>query len=112
MVPALRELASEGRGVIRERHTQGKTQKRLVVLSDPNLKLSSGDEIARVDWVLQQLEGQTASELSERTHQDATWRFARDGETINPNAFFISDEPITEAEKQIGFREAKAQSLI
>jgi len=112
VLPVLRELDDSRRGAMRERRTTKGTQKRLVALDDADLSLFSGEEIAHVDSILRALARQTAGQLSNRTHDDATWKFARDGETINPNAIFISDESVGKGELAFGLAEAKAQGLV
>lgn len=112
MLPAIRDLEAEKRGAIRERQTMKGTQKRLVPLADANLQPFSAEQIAHVNQIMHALERQGADQLSNRTHDDATWLFAFDGETINPNAIFISNQPITRSEMEPGLAEAKAQGLL
>ena len=111
MVPVLERLQTEQRGYMRTRQTSIGTQKRLVALADPDLSMFSGEQIAQVEKVLRLVQNQKANELSDTTHRDATWRFARDGETINPNAIFISQEPLSRSEMALGLAAAKEQGL-
>jgi hypothetical protein len=111
VIPNLLELESTNRGVETERSTAKGTQKRLVPLKNPNLSLFNGEEIARIDWVLNQLTGQTSNQLSNRTHDDAIWKCAQDGETLNFNAIFISLDPLTAEEIELGQKEAIEQGI-
>ncbi len=110
---AVERLEKEGRAKRITRTTpSGMQQERLVALADPDLDLFSPQEIDFVNEVLRMVDGQNASDLTEATHRHATWRFALDLETINPNAVFISDETITSDERAVLLDDARKHGLL
>jgi len=57
-------------------------QKRLIALQNPNLSLFAAEEIALVDWVVDQLAGKTGKEVSDLSHELPGWQCAEMGEDI------------------------------
>lgn len=75
-------LLQNGSAAEREEPTGIYTQRRLLALRDANLDLFAPEEIAFVDELLRQLDGVTASAVSDWSHQLAGWRLAKMYETI------------------------------
>ncbi len=76
----------------------GNVQLRTVNLTDPNLKLFSGREIALVDSIIEALWDLDAEESSEFSHRFVGWKMTKEGEPIPYGSIFLSDEPLSEAE--------------
>jgi hypothetical protein len=103
LLPARQELVSEGALAIQESqvsHTA--TQKRPVSLRAANLALFTGQQIALVDWVIEQLRGANASSVSKHTHKYAMWQAASNGETIPYETVFVSEAPLSSIEIERG----------
>ena len=77
----------------------GNRQKRPVNLRSPDLSLFTAAEIALVKKVIHSLEQLNAKELSQLSHREVGWRATPAGATIPYGTIFLSDEPLTEAEK-------------
>jgi uncharacterized phage-associated protein len=75
----------------------GFTQKRPIAIREPDLSAFTADEIAMVDYVLSQLQGRSATDVSNLTHRFEAWQLAQDGEEIPYETALLSDqEPTTE----------------
>ncbi len=79
-----------------ERRVFDKFQHRLLPLRDADLSEFSGEEIAVVDEVISALRNDTASEVSERSHQFIGWEAAAEGEVIPYETVFLETVPLTE----------------
>jgi hypothetical protein len=83
--------------VVKTRDYRGYPQKRPIAIRAPDLSGFTGEEIAMVDYVLSQLEGQSATTVSDLSHRFEAWQFAEDGEEIPYHTAFLSDaEPTPE----------------
>jgi Protein of unknown function (DUF4065) len=89
----------------------GRQQTRTVNLSDPDLKLFSGREIALVDSVIEDLWNLDAEESSELSHRFVGWKMTKEGDNIPYGTIFISDEPLSSAEIHRGRELAKELNL-
>ena len=85
---------------IRRQNRFGYEQTRIMALRDPDLTLFSGVEIALVDSVIASLAGVNASEVSELSHLEHGWKFAGLREAIPYEAVFLSNEPVTDADRE------------
>jgi len=99
LVPVRDALQSAGKLAVQTLPLKsGKRQTRTVNLSDPNLKLFSGREIALVDSVIEDLWNLDAEESSELSHRFVGWKMTKDGDSIPYGSIFISDEPLSPSE--------------
>ncbi len=112
LVPVREALQSAGKLVVQNLPLRsGKKQTRTVNLTDPNLKLFSGREIALVDSVIEDLWNLDAEESSEFSHRFVGWKMTNEGENIPYGSIFISDEPLSPAEIFRGQQLAKELNL-
>lgn len=83
--------------VVKERLVHGFTQKRPIAIRQADLTRFTADEIAMVDYVLGELEGVSATAVSELSHRFKAWELAQDGEEIPYQTAFLSErEPNAE----------------
>jgi hypothetical protein len=112
LVPVRDALQSAGKLAVQTLPLKsGRQQTRTVNLSDPNLKLFSGREIALVDSVIEDLWNLDAEESSELSHRFVGWKMTKDGDNIPYGSIFISDEPLSPAEILRGQELAKELNL-
>jgi len=105
------QLLAEGAAVVQPRRYGVRTQKRLIPLREPDLSQFAGEEIAIVEDVLEALRPLNATQVSDWSHQIEGWKFADDGEEIPLHTVFLSQRPLTAAEKAAGAEVAKACGL-
>lgn len=99
--PAPRQLLREvemltqtGEAVVVPATHYGFRQKRLIALRDPNLSLFSPNEIALIDWIIEQFKDHNAKEISELSHEQSFgWQAVDYGETIPYYTAVISTNP-------------------
>ena len=84
-------LQREGALVMKERLVHGYTQKRPIAIRAADLSAFTADEIAIVDYVLGELEGVSATAVSELSHRFKAWELAEDGEEIPYQTAFLSE---------------------
>jgi hypothetical protein len=94
MVPIMRELHEDGAVATQRRYVGGYEQKRPIALRPADLALFSGEDIAILDEVIDDLWGQSATAVSEQSH-GIQWMTRTDKEAIPYEAAFLSDEPVT-----------------
>jgi hypothetical protein len=112
LIPVREALQSAGKLVVQSLALKGgRQQTRTVNLTDPNLKLFSGREIALVDSVIEDLWDLDAEESSEFSHRFVGWKMTKEGDNIPYGTIFISDEPLSPAEIQRGQELAKELNL-
>lgn len=100
--PILDAMAEAGECAIQYREHFGYVQRRPVALRDPDLRAFSGEEINRVEQVLRNLWGHTASEVSDLSHHLHGWEVAELGETIPYQAVFLGQRSLWPAEIRYG----------
>jgi len=89
----------------------GYTQKKPVNLRPPDLSQFSGEEIAMVDLVIQQLFEQDSESVSELSHQMVGFQAVDQGETIPYSTIFLSNPPLSATEIQRGLEIAASHGL-
>jgi hypothetical protein len=95
MVPVRDELVAEGAIELVKRDLgNGYVQHRVIALRNPVLEHFTADEIALVDEVIRELWPQTATEVSDASH-DIRWRTLENKDDIPYEFAFLSDEPPT-----------------
>ncbi|MFP3907622.1 MAG: Panacea domain-containing protein [Acidimicrobiales bacterium] len=82
LVPVRRRLVDSGAAEIQIEDFLGREQHRLVPLRDPDLSIFTDAERDTIDHVLEQLEGLTAQQVSELSHEEPGWRVTSEGATI------------------------------
>lgn len=91
-----RNLVEEGRAAVNKRERYGYQQQRLVALTDPDLSLFSGREVAIVNMVLEWLRDENAVGASAISHRELGWKQAAHGEEIPYFTAFLSTRPLTD----------------
>lgn len=94
LLPERSKLQEDGAIALRRVHFAGGYQDRIIPLRDPDLSIFSGQEIALVDEIIDELWDKTAAEVSTESH-GIVWRTRYDGDLIPYEAAFLSEEPIT-----------------
>ena len=95
LVPVRKELERKGALAIQQIPMGTIVQKRPVALLPADLGDFSGEEIARVDKVIEVLRGHSAATVSAVSHKRA-WRITGDNESIPYEAALLSDDGITD----------------
>jgi hypothetical protein len=99
LIPVRDALQKDGKLVVQSVSLKsGNIQKRTVNLTEPDLKLFSGREIALVDSVIEGLWDLDAEESSDFSHRFVGWKMTKEGDPIPYGSVFISDEPLSAAE--------------
>ncbi|MBV8201003.1 MAG: SocA family protein, partial [Acidobacteria bacterium] len=91
LVPVVKELIAEGSCIQVQRQHFGYRQETIFASRDANLDEFSAAEIALTDFVLRELRGNSASEVSDLSHQFIGWQLAGDREDIPFEAVFLGD---------------------
>lgn len=98
MVPVRRELEREGALRIQKEMAPGGMElRRTIPLREPVLDHFTRDELLLVDEVITELWAQTATEVSDASH-DVRWRTLEHKDGVPYEFAFLCDEPITEGE--------------
>jgi hypothetical protein len=95
LLPVRRDLLNEGAIEIEKRAMGNRVQMRVVPLRKAYLELFTGDELALVDEVINELWNQSADEASNASH-DIRWRTLKLKDDIPYEAVFLSNEPLTD----------------
>ncbi len=94
MLPALTKLQNDSSIVMKAKHVivggASRQQKRSVAQRDPDLSLFHVDELAFVDLIISGLQHDSASAVSDKTHDHLGWRLASMNETIPYEAAFLA----------------------
>ena len=99
LLPVRDQLRADEELAIRKTDRFGQEQDRTIALRPADLDAFSGAEIAIVDEVIQALWDRNAAEVSDLSHRVRGWQLASEGETIPYESIFLSDRPLTDAEK-------------
>lgn len=103
MVPVRRELVHDGS--IRLEHIRlasGKTQDRTVPLRAPRTGVFTGDELDRINKIVDKYWDHDADAVSDLSHKEIGWEVMRDHEVIPYALAFYSNPPLTEDEVRRG----------
>lgn len=82
LLPIVKKMVRNGDVVAREVRYYGRLQRQYCALREPNLSRFTGEEIAIVDWVIDECRGKNAKAMTEMSHSFRGWRQAEDGEII------------------------------
>jgi hypothetical protein len=99
--PLRKQLQDNGDLAVQPVPMAGVVQHRTINLREPVLGLFTGEEIALVDRVIEQLAGFNAVQASELSHQFVGWKFTQVGETIPYESIFWSDSALSESELKL-----------
>ena len=94
MMPVMRELHEDEAVRTQRRMVGAREQKRPIALRPANLKHFSGEDIAIVDSVIDDLWGKPAITVSAESH-GIQWQTRGDKEPIPYESAWLSDEPVT-----------------
>jgi hypothetical protein len=108
--PVPRELGAIQQDLVRQqvaavqmRERFGYPQKRLIALRRPNLARFTGEEIALVDQIIDELWDHSATKASALSHSALVgWQLAAWGDDIPYTSIFLSPDPPTPADIQRG----------
>lgn len=101
LLPVQERLLDEKAAAIQERVFLSGTQKRLVALRPPDLKLFTGEQIELVHNVIDAFRDATAEQVSEFSHC-RIWEAADENEEIPYEATFIADDKLTNEDRERG----------
>ncbi len=102
--PLRDRMKREGALAIRKQEYGAYTQHRTLALREPILDKFSANEIALVDKVIQDLWGQNASDVSDRSHGFIGWQLAKLGEMIPYSVALLTRRDPTEKERAHGLK--------
>ncbi|MFN3219850.1 MAG: Panacea domain-containing protein [Acidimicrobiales bacterium] len=88
-------LVAAGDAELREEEFLGYRQHRLVPLREADLSVFTDDEMATVDKVLADLDGMSAKQVSDLSHDEAGWRLTEMGETIPYAAALVGNRQVS-----------------
>ncbi|MEM8822682.1 MAG: Panacea domain-containing protein [Pseudomonadota bacterium] len=95
LLPVQKALVEEGAIKVEERpFPGGKIQKRPIALRKPALSLFTGDELAIVDEVIEDLWEETAQQVSDASH-DVRWRAVNMRDAIPYEFVHLSNDQVT-----------------
>ncbi|HVA21990.1 MAG TPA: Panacea domain-containing protein [Candidatus Micrarchaeia archaeon] len=86
-------------------------QERIVALRPPDLTEFSADELAIVNETLEVLHGLGAADVTNMSHQEFGWKMTDDGETIPYFTAWISPEPPSAEQLQLGVEVARRHGM-
>jgi hypothetical protein len=90
LLPIRQQLIDDGAVRRVEDEYFGKTVHRLLPLREANVEVFNAGELRIVDQVLEALWGLTATQVSERSHEEKGWQMVEVGETIPYSSAFLS----------------------
>lgn len=99
---AQRELLDDGAVGQEQRVYYNHVQKPLVARRGPDLSHFDQSELDIVDEVIKDLWNMNGKEASDRTHQEWGWRLTADGDEIPYRMSWLSPEPLTQEQLEIG----------
>ncbi|MBS1890628.1 MAG: SocA family protein [Actinobacteria bacterium] len=97
-----RDLEAQGAVAVQSESYFGKTLKRVTALRDPDMSEFSEDELAVIEIAIHQFGHETATRLSELSHQEVGWRLAAWREEIPYRTVFLGKGEVSEADLRRG----------
>ncbi len=89
LVPVRERLVASGDAHVEITEFLGRQLQRVVPDRLADLSVFSAEEIATIDQVLTDLEGMTATQVSDLSHEEPGWRLVDEGETIPYEAALV-----------------------
>jgi len=111
LIAARNALVASGAAHEVSRAMLTRSQRRLVATRDPNLSLFSGEEIAIVDRVIDDLRSMTAQEVSDLSHELPAWKLVDVGESIPYYLALISKEPQPLTDDEVAYGQTVAAQI-
>lgn len=102
IVPAIEAMQQQGECAWAKRNYHGHQLRKLLPLREPNLEPFTGQEIALIHRIIDQLVELNASQVSELSHQFAGWQAAAPGEDIPFETVFVG-QPADLAEEDVSW---------
>lgn len=100
LVPVRRKLEDGGDAAVVEETYLGYLQKRLVAKRGADLSVFSSGELVVVDQVIEALQGRSARDVSELSHDEVGWQMVDVGEAIPYEAAYLRQPVLTPAVKR------------
>lgn len=102
LVLADRDLEAQGAISIQEEEYFGKKLKRVTAHRDPDMSTFTEDELAVAEMAIQHLGHETATRLSELSHQELGWRLAEWKEPIPYRTVFLGRGGVSDTDLRRG----------
>ncbi len=97
LLPIREEMIESKDACIKKKESFIHTQHRLIPLRSPNLDIFTPKEIDLVNWVIEEVQKNTAHEVSFMSH-GKEWSVVKNGDSIPYELAFLSNEPITQTD--------------
>jgi hypothetical protein len=111
LLPVKAKMIQEGIAEEPERRYFSYVQRVLVARRLPNLSIFSRDEIRIVDEVLAELMPMNGREVSRLSHEEIGWMTTEDRESIPYSSAWLSPEPLTAEQVELGRAVAQRHEL-
>ncbi len=111
LLPARTSLVEDGSVRLEYVPRFNYVQQRVVPLREPDLARFSAEELRIVDEVITGLQGKSAREVSEMSHQELGWQAAEYYQTIPYRTAWLSADPLSEEELSLARQIAAEHEL-
>jgi len=105
---AERDLEAEGAIAVESENYYGKRLKRITARREPDMRAFSEDELAVIERALRIFGFESASHLSELSHQELGWRLAKMKEPIPYETVFLGSGGVADSDLRRGEELASA----
>jgi hypothetical protein len=112
LLEARRYLIDSGHAATEYREYFSGAQERIVPLRAPDMSLFSEEEINLIDSVIAEFWDFNARRISEYSHAEWAWQVTEDFEEMPYHLAWISSDPITPEQIEIGQEIAQAHGLL
>jgi hypothetical protein len=107
------EMEASGEACVVTQVRYGLRQKRLFPLRDPDLKRFTGEEVALIDQILEDLRYHSATEISTLSHLwSAGWQVAEEGEDVPYETALLCAAGLTDEDVRVGREVARELGLV
>ena len=112
ILDAMRYLVDSGAAMMETREYFSGTQERLAPLRDPDLSQFSPQELEIADSVIAEFWAFNARRISAYSHGEWGWQVTEDFEDMPYHMAWVSSDPLTSAQIEIGLQIAKEHDLL
>lgn len=112
LLPVRSDLVKDGSVSLFEQEHFNHVQQRVKAERPPNLSLFSLEELAIINEVIQELRPLDGKEASARSHKEPGWKLTKDRQTIPYRTAWLSSEPLTQEQLEVGLEIAKRHGLV